>query len=157
MGILDRSPSKVAPVVRTKFKITPSIEAYALQKVLQDVRSSSFALDYELESCMSYADLLRLPNDAQVLGGALEQLVFGRHFDEELISVWWPRGLKRIVFQKHFNQSLDNVTWPPTLVELVLGAWFNHSLDGARWPSHLKKLVLGVSFNQPISQVICVG
>jgi len=89
--------------------------------------------------------LLHLPSSLQHL--KLDE------FNESLVGVNFPSGIKTIIFSCKFNRSLDGVTLPAALQTLDFGDDFDQSLDGVTLPAALKNLIFGDRFNQSLEGV----
>jgi len=81
----------------------------------------------------------------------LQELTFGREFNQNLRYVTFPASLRIIRFGRDFDQLIDNTTvFPDSLISIVFGEKFNQSLMGINFPTQLKNLSFGNQFNQEI-------
>lgn len=63
-------------------------------------------------------------------------------------GVEWPRGLEQLLFGRVFNQQIQGAVWASGLRLLALGDFFDQALTGVAWPQNLEFLSLGNKFNQ---------
>lgn len=71
-------------------------------------------------------------------------------------GVKWPKGLEQLLFGRVFNQQIQRTVWASGLRLLALGDFFDQALTGVAWPQNLEFLSLGNKFNQVcVSDVGC--
>lgn len=63
-------------------------------------------------------------------------------------GVTWPAGLEQLLFGRVFNQQIQGTVWASGLRQLALGDFFDQALHGVAWPANLEQLSLGNKFNQ---------
>lgn len=63
-------------------------------------------------------------------------------------GVQWPKGLEQLLFGRVFNQQIQGTVWASGLRLLALGDFFDQALTGVAWPQNLEFLSLGNKFNQ---------
>lgn len=83
---------------------------------------------------------------------SLQQLAFGKYFDQPIEHVAWPTLLQQLTFGDRFHQPIEKVAWPAALQWLAFGCRFNQPIDGVSWPVSLQRLRLGCDFNQPLQE-----
>lgn len=103
-----------------------------------------------------------------IFPGDLEELVLAGNFNQDVVDVVWPSGLRRLTLggvgdytedygsddeEPSFNKAIVGVRWPSVLTTLIFGDMFNQPLAGANFPDKLEEIVLGDRFNKPIDEV----
>ena len=63
-------------------------------------------------------------------------------------GVAWPPGLEQLLFGRVFNQQIQGTVWASGLRQLALGDFFDQALNEVAWPANLERLSLGSKFNQ---------
>lgn len=71
-------------------------------------------------------------------------------------GVQWPKGLEQLLFGRVFNQQIQGTVWASGLRLLALGDFFDQALTGVAWPQNLEFLSLGNKFNQ-VCVCVCVS
>ncbi|CAM9352241.1 unnamed protein product [Ectocarpus sp. 8 AP-2014] len=86
----------------------------------------------------------------------VENLEFGKHFEDGLDGVAWPQRLKTILFlyRSSFNQPIELVQWSASLQEITFGADFNQPIERVKFPASLQQLIFGRSFDQSIAGAV---
>ena len=64
--------------------------------------------------------------------------------NRRLDSVRFRSGLQNMTFGRRFNQSLDNVTLPSGLQNMTFCGRFNQSLDNVTLPTGLQSITFGI-------------
>ncbi|GAM21393.1 hypothetical protein SAMD00019534_045680 [Acytostelium subglobosum LB1] len=87
---------------------------------------------------------------ANVLPSALQELVFGASFDQDVFGPKvLPPNLKTLIMTQ-CKQPIIVGSLPSTLTHLNLGEAFNQSIEPKALPSSLTRLELGDMFNHPL-------
>ena len=76
-------------------------------------------------------------------------------FWQAVEGVAWPPGLEQLLFGRVFNQQIQRTVWASGLRQLALGDFFDQALNEVAWPASLERLSLGSKFNQVRWAFIC--
>ena len=119
----------------------------SLQSLTLDLPLSQFTLPTSLQN-LTFGKLFNQSLEGVTLPSSLQNLTFGKRFSQSLERVALPSSLQKLTFGDRFNQSLEGVTLPDSLRNLTFGTSFNQSLEGVTWPDSLRNLTFGASFSQ---------
>lgn len=83
----------------------------------------------------------------------VQQIVFGRRFNQPLDDTYFPDTVDEIIFGDDFNQRIDNIRWPIELLTLTFGKHFNQPIEDVDFPDKVDAIEFGDDFNQPVVDV----